>query len=63
MDRVADAVQRLFGDAPQSRDPWQQRVNDGPRLSSAPLRAALHPGQEAYPPFFARIKSANRLNR
>src|SRR6266436_7766032 len=33
--RVPDAVQRLFDDAPQSRDP---RSEVGPRISSAPRR-------------------------
>src|SRR5712692_7588150 len=35
--------------APQSRDP-NRHLRDGPRLSSAPLRAALRPGNAVAPP-------------
>jgi hypothetical protein len=39
-------VQRLFDGAPQSRDRHEHRASLRPRLSSAPLRAAQHPGGE-----------------
>src|SRR5713226_131986 len=47
--RVPDAVQRFFSAAAQSRDPYRH-LRDGPRLSSAPLRAALRPGNAVAPP-------------
>jgi hypothetical protein len=45
MLRVPDAAQRLFSGAPQSRDPIAGSTR--PRISSAPLRAAQHPGNAA----------------
>ena len=36
--------------APQIRDHRECRLSRGPRISSAPLRSALHPGHKSYPP-------------
>jgi hypothetical protein len=62
--RVPDAVQRLFGGAPQSRDPsCFHRATYGPRICSAPRRkrGALRsvPGTPPYP--LAAPAFANRL--
>ena len=44
-----NSVCRALRAAPQSRDPPQSERHDGPRLCSAPLRAALRPGNAVAP--------------
>jgi hypothetical protein len=69
--RVPDAVQRLFGAAPQSRDPLARVLKDKwtpdqPRITppkGGALRSIRGTMTPDYPLLFARIRSANRLNR
>jgi hypothetical protein len=48
---VPDAVQRLFGGAPQSREPTKHHVDpDQQRTTPQERRTAQHPGNAVKPP-------------